>query len=370
MIVGYGSPSAVISGSVSASLRRVSSASSARASTHSLSSAETPSRRREAWAARPGTVSRNVIAPAWATTTSRSDGSVMIARSPVAPARIAASVPWPPSSSDGTRATSSSPASRSRSPRGAERPDGAPGSRRRRPSCRRRRARTARPSRISPPHGSAVQVAGSPGGTTSRWPDRTTRRPPARPARPMTTGSDVRGISSPGQSGSARTAAGSGRRRLDGQPELAQRVGGPRRRPPPRSPVMLGIRISACRSATSRAPIDRRRARCAPPPAAASATQHRPGHAGRPARAVDADLGRRVGVDLAAGRGERRRSSAGCPRPGSRRRAGRPARCSRASGTPRRAPRPAGCRARPGAATARRAAAAGRRRPGRRRPAR
>ena len=42
------------------------------------------------------------MAPAWATTTSRFDGSVMIARSPVAPARIAASVPWPPSSSDGT----------------------------------------------------------------------------------------------------------------------------------------------------------------------------------------------------------------------------------------------------------------------------
>ena len=48
-----------------------------------MSSAETPSRRCEAWAARPGTVSRNVIAPAWATTTSRFDGSVMIARSPV-----------------------------------------------------------------------------------------------------------------------------------------------------------------------------------------------------------------------------------------------------------------------------------------------
>ena len=116
MIVGYGRPRAVISGSVSAALRRVSSASRACASTNSLSSAETPSRRCEACAARPGTVSRNVIAPAWATTMSRSDGSVMIARSPVAPARIAASVPCPPSSSDGTSATSSSPSSRSRSP--------------------------------------------------------------------------------------------------------------------------------------------------------------------------------------------------------------------------------------------------------------
>ena len=113
-----------MSGSVSAALRRASSASSARASTHSLSSAETPSRRREAWAARPGTVSRNVIAPAWATTTSRSDGSVMIAMSPVTPARIAASVPCPPSSSDGTRATISSPLEPLEVAGRAERPDG------------------------------------------------------------------------------------------------------------------------------------------------------------------------------------------------------------------------------------------------------
>ena len=47
---------AIISGSVSASLRRASSASSARLSTNSLSSADTPSRRCDAWAARPGTV--------------------------------------------------------------------------------------------------------------------------------------------------------------------------------------------------------------------------------------------------------------------------------------------------------------------------
>ena len=40
----------------------------------------------------------------------------MIARSPVTPARIAASVPCPPSSSDGTRATTSSPSRRPSSP--------------------------------------------------------------------------------------------------------------------------------------------------------------------------------------------------------------------------------------------------------------
>ncbi len=93
MIVGYGSPSAVISGSVSASLRRASSASSAATSVCRFASADTPSVRRLACAALPGTVSRNVMAPAWATTMSRPDGSVITARSPDAPARIAASVP-------------------------------------------------------------------------------------------------------------------------------------------------------------------------------------------------------------------------------------------------------------------------------------
>ena len=194
--------------------------------THSLSSAETPSRRREAWAARPGTVSRKVIAPAWATTTSRPDGSVMTARSPVAPARIAASVPCPPSSSDGTSTTSSSPPSRWRSPatssaRTAATIAATP------PFMSQAPRPNSSPSRTSPAHGSTVQVAGSPAGTTSRWPDRISRRPPGRPARPMTTGSDVRGISWPGQAGSSRIATRVGGELLDGQADAAQR----RRRP-------------------------------------------------------------------------------------------------------------------------------------------
>src|SRR4026208_97856 len=49
-------------------------------------------------------------------TTSRPDGSVMTATSPVAPARIAASMPRPPASSDGTDTTSSSPLKREASP--------------------------------------------------------------------------------------------------------------------------------------------------------------------------------------------------------------------------------------------------------------
>ncbi len=115
-IVGYGSPRTVISGSVSAALRAVSSASSARSSVYRLSSADTPSRRTEACAARPGTVSRNVSAPAWAITTSRPVGSVITAASPTIPARIAASIPWPPSSSDGTETASTSPSNRSAAP--------------------------------------------------------------------------------------------------------------------------------------------------------------------------------------------------------------------------------------------------------------
>ena len=67
-----------------------------------------------------------------------------------------------------------------------------PGWRRRRPSCRMRPRPWSWPSRTSPDQGSPVQVAGSPAGTTSTCPDSTSRLPPGRPTRPMTTGSDVR----------------------------------------------------------------------------------------------------------------------------------------------------------------------------------
>ena len=69
----------------------------------------------------------------------------------------------------------------------------------------------------------------------------------------MTTGRAIRGISSPGQAGSARIDAGIGRDALDRQPGRAQALGGVRRRPPPREPVMLGIRTSATRSRDERA---------------------------------------------------------------------------------------------------------------------
>ena len=110
---------------------------------------------------------------------------------------------------------------------------------------------------------------------------------------------------------------------------------------------MLGIRTSASRS--------RRASRRDRPPrrdrgAAAGAGVSHAGSAGScrsGRRSRSSPISRRgIGVDLAAGRRERRGACAGCPRPRSRRRAGPRGRCSRASGTPRRAPRRAGCRAR------------------------
>jgi hypothetical protein len=188
-----------------------------------------------------------VIAPAWATTMSRSDGSVMIAASPVTPARIAASVPCPPSSSPGTNATTTSPSRRSRSPlcwsaRTAPRIDATPPFMSHAP-----RPRT-RPSRTAPDHGSSLHVPRSPGGTTSRWPDRTSRRSP-RPARPMTSGSTARSVSSPGHAGSPRTVARSGVSSSVASPRPASRTTASSAAASS-VPVTLGMRTS---STTSRA---------------------------------------------------------------------------------------------------------------------
>ena len=234
MIVGYGRPSAVISGSVSAALRRVSSASRARTRTHRLSSADTPSRRCEAWAARPGTVSRNVIAPAWAMTTSRLDGSVMIGQvaghaGPDRREHPLAAVLLGRHERDEELAGQPIELAR----RG-DRPD---------------RAEDRGHAALHVAGAAAVQLAVAdrrrPTGRRSRSPDRraarrrrgptsTTRRPPGRPTRPMTIGSAVRGISSPGQSGSARTRAGSGAT-APPRCRLAQRRRPPAPRPPPPS---------------------------------------------------------------------------------------------------------------------------------------
>ena len=115
-----------MSGSVSAPFRAVSSASRALDEVCRLSSADTPSRRTEACAARPGTVSLNVIAPAWAMTMSRPVGSVMIATSPVDARpgwRRASPARRPPRT--GTLATRISPAEPVGEPGRDERPNGA-----------------------------------------------------------------------------------------------------------------------------------------------------------------------------------------------------------------------------------------------------
>ena len=239
-----------MSGSVSSWFRRFSSAASARTSVCRLSSADTPSVRRLACAARPGTVRRNVIAPAWATTTSSDDGSGITHRSPVTPARIAASVPCPPSSSLGTRATISSPwsaASAPVTPSALTAPRIAA-----MPPFMSQAPRPYRwPSRTSPENASPVQVAGSPAGTTSTWPDSTRRKAPGRPARPMTTGSMVRATSSPGQSGSWLIAAGSGWKISTVMPSASSQSA---RLPwiAVSSPVIERIRTSSARSAVTR----------------------------------------------------------------------------------------------------------------------
>ena len=75
-----------------------------------------------------------------------------------------------------------------------------------------------------------------------------TRRPPALPARPTTTGSDVRGISSPGQSASALIADGSGVAVYTARPSSPSAPAA-HAAIDSSEPVMLGIRTSAVRSA-------------------------------------------------------------------------------------------------------------------------
>ena len=240
------------------------------------------------------------------------------------------------------------------------------GSRRRRPSCRTPHGRRPRRRGSRRPTDPTVQVAGSPGGTTSRCPDRITP-PPAGPSDPPDDDRQRR----PGH--------------LLARPVRVGPDGGglgrvrPRRPDPGRArasaahaatasslPVMLGIRTSACRSAISRSRSIAR----ASSTRGASATEDRPGHAGRPARAVDPDLAGRVGVDLAAGGGQ----GGGRPRvalgqdddPGPD---GQHVAAERRELLVRHLDQPDAQVAR-GAATARPAGAAGRRPPGRRRPAR
>ena len=227
-----------------------------------MSSAETPSRRCEAWAARPGTVSRKVIAPAWATTTSRFDGSVMIAMSPVTPGPdrgerpLAAVLLGRDERHDQLAVQPVEVAGR------AERPDRGQDRRRRRPSCRRRRDRTAAPSRISRaprigrPRGRVagrdhVEVPGQddPSPTAAPGPsdDDRQRGPRHLLARPVGVGADR------GERSASTTSTA--------QPEVAQRGLAAQAATASSDPVTLGIRTSAVevRDEPARA-IDRRRA--------------------------------------------------------------------------------------------------------------
>ena len=114
----------------------------------------------------PGTARRNVIAPAEMVTTSRRVGSGITAASPTYPARIAANVPAPPSSSDGTPTRITSPASPS-GPTARVTARIASSAATSPPFMSHVPRPNTRPSRRSGSNGGVVQLAGSPAGTTS-----------------------------------------------------------------------------------------------------------------------------------------------------------------------------------------------------------
>ena len=279
MIVGYGRPSAVISGSVSAALRRASSASSARMSTNRLSSAETPSRRCEAWAARPGhgQPERDRAGVGDDDVEVRRLGDDRQVAGRAGPDRGERPLPAVLLGRHERDEQLARRAGRGRPPRRA--PGRAARIAATPPFMSQAPRPYSAPSRISPPHGSTVQVAGSPGGTTSRWPDRMTRRPPGRPeppdddrqrrprhllARPVRVGADRRRVRV--------------ERSRPSSPSVAQRVGRPGR------DRLLGpgdARDPDERLEVGDQPVAVDRRAPPAPRSPRSATQDRPGHAGR-----------------------------------------------------------------------------------------
>ena len=140
----------------------------------------TPSLRRDAWVARPGTRSRNVSAPAFAVTRSSPVGSGTTQASARQPRRSVAYVPRPPSSSPGTQASSRSPRSGTPTRRTARTAASAAT----RPAFM---SHAPRPNSVSattcPEKASrADHAAGLPIGTTSTWPLNINVSPPPEPA--------------------------------------------------------------------------------------------------------------------------------------------------------------------------------------------
>ena len=281
MIVGYGRPSAVISGSVSAALRRGLVGLEARGPARTACRARRRPRaaRGVGGPARDGQPERDRAG--------MGDDDVEVGR--LGDDREVAGGAGPdrgerplPAVLLGRHEGDDELAVRALEVAGSARAPGPPrGSPRRRPSCRRRRGRTARPSRISPPHGSAVHVAGSPGGTTSRCPDSTIRRPPGRPTRPITTGSDVRGISSPGPGRIVADGDEIGPDRLYAGARAGAMPHRPRRRTASSEPVMLGMRINSRRSSSRRSRSITAPAPVGQPVARVQARRIGPGHARR-----------------------------------------------------------------------------------------
>src|SRR3954468_21409465 len=241
--------------------------------------AETPSRRCAACAATPGTTPSKVSAPACAQTTSKPVGSGIRQASKALSRSSAANVPSPPSSSDPT-ATSTT------SPWGARPPSAAS-------ACS--AAATAPfmstvprpyrpPSWIAPDHGEPWRHASLPGGTTSTWPQSArrgacVRAPGTVSVRPQ---SSARGASSPGWSGCARSGARWWRWRSA---------------PTPRAAAISASRSSAGRSS----PVTLATSTSAPTSRAIAAASRRPSAA---SSSISPPLGRR---ELGRPRGHGRR---------------------------------------------------------------
>ena len=258
----------------------------------------------------------------------------MTATSPVAPARIAASVPWPPSSSDGTNATTSSPSSRASDPVTRERPHRAEDRGARRPSCR----TAPRPYSVAVADLAAPGVRGPGRGVARRHdvdvPDED-EPPAARPPEPPDDDRQRRPrhlLAGPVRVRRG-SSAGSGLEHLDGQPE--------RRRAGPRARAWIALLVAGdARDPDERREVrDERRRRPRPPAAARAAgrrrgscAQDRAGQAGRRRRSRSRRP-RRAGcawtsTPAASSRGARDGVALGDDR---RRPAGPRARCSRAS---------------------------------------
>ncbi len=296
-------------------LRSASSSRRAVNTGRNFSTALTPAVRRDAWAARPGTTSRKVRAPAAAGTRSREVGSGITQASAVQPRRSVAKVPRPPSSSPITQASNRSPGSGTPTLRRARSTASAAA----RPPFMSQLPRPCScPFRTAPENGSPLQVCRSPGGTTSTWafsisePACSARLPGSRATSPQAC---RRSTSAPGKSGSAvRSSSGScqwsssspsGSSRatrsdwISASASLPDTLGS--RTSSPSSPTMAGTASSTAASTSARSCSARRRPAVLVVPGEEDTRPMVPARRAGRNRRTKPWRGCRVGVDTIAG---------------------------------------------------------------------